>query len=81
LQALNLLNGPFVVEQAEAFAARVRQESGDEVASQVRRAFALAYQRDPHASEAAAAERLVREHGLMALCRAIMNSNEFLYLD
>jgi hypothetical protein len=81
LQALNLLNGPFVVEQAEAFAARVRHQAGEEVPAQVRRAFRLALQRQPHASEAGPAERLVRQHGLAALCRALVNSSEFLYVD
>ncbi len=40
LQALNLLNGPLVVEQSEIFAKRLASEAGDEPAAQVRRAFA-----------------------------------------
>ena len=46
----------------------------------VRRAFRLTLQRDPDPREAAVSEALVREHGLSALCRALMNSNEFLFL-
>jgi hypothetical protein len=81
LQALNLLNSPFCTEQAERLAARVKSEAGDEVASQIRRAFQLAYQREPAAEEQSAGEAIVREHGLAILCRALLSSNEFLYVD
>jgi hypothetical protein len=80
LQALNLLHGRFVVQQAEFFARRVETEAGAESAAQVRRAFALAFQRDATADELGAALPLVREHGLAALCRALLNANEFLYV-
>jgi hypothetical protein len=81
LQALNLLNGPFATSQAEAFAARLQTEAGDDPEAQVRRAFRLAFQREPAADEQSAAETVVRMHGLPILCRALLNSNEFLYVD
>jgi len=81
LQALNLLNGPFLLQQADFWAERVQREAGDERAAQVRRAFRLAFQRLPTAREQEAALRLVREHGLAALGRAVLNANEFLYVD
>jgi mono/diheme cytochrome c family protein len=81
LQALNLLNSPFCTEQAEAFAARIEHEAGGAISAQVRRAFALAYQREPAPEELAASEAVVRKHGLAILCRAILSSNEFLYVD
>jgi hypothetical protein len=62
-------------------AARVRAESGDEVPAQVRRAVALAYQREPIAEEQSASELVVGQHGLAILCRALLASNEFLYVD
>jgi hypothetical protein len=77
LQALNLLNDPFVLDQAERFAARVRREAGASVPEQVERAFRLALGRAPSAVEAAAGERLAGAHGLALLCRALFNSNEF----
>lgn len=80
LQALNLLNSPFVMQQAEFFAARVKAEAGEQLEPQVRRAFRLAFQRDPQPAELTASEAVVREHGLAVLCRAILNSNEFLYV-
>ena len=81
LQALNLLNSKFMLQQADAFAGRVTKEAGAVPAAQVGRAFQLAFQRAPSAAEAAAAARLVAAHGLPALCRALLNANEFLYVD
>ena len=86
LQALNLLNSGFMVEQAERFAARVFQDvaksGGDErMSSAIRRAFRLAVGRRPESRELAAATLLAREHGLDAVCRALFNSNEFLHVD
>jgi len=80
LQALNLMNSRFVLQQAKFFAERVEREAvGDE--AQVARAFRLAFQREPSANEQMAALRLMREHGLSALCRALFNANEFLFVD
>src|SRR5262249_32281442 len=81
LQALNLLNGAFMLQQAEIMAERVAKESGNDVAAQVRRVFRLAFQRNPTEKEESAAEKLVREHGLGALCRAVLNANEFIFID
>ena len=47
--------------------------------AQAARAFLLAFGRAPRPAEAAAAQALVRKYGLVALCRALMNANEFLY--
>jgi hypothetical protein len=77
LQALNLLNSAFMVEQAEIFAKRIEAEVDSNVEEQVRHAFSLAFQREPGAEEAAAAAVLVRGEGLPALCRALLNANEF----
>jgi hypothetical protein len=80
IQALALFNSGFVNQQADFFAARVERESGAESAKQVRRAFQLAAQRAPSADEARVCESLVKEHGLPALCRALLNANEFVFL-
>jgi Protein of unknown function (DUF1553)/Protein of unknown function (DUF1549)/Planctomycete cytochrome C len=81
LQALNLLNDPFVVEQSQHFAERLVREEGGEPAAQVRRAFLLAFGRRPSAAEADAAVNLRRAGGLAAVCRALFNANEFLFVD
>jgi hypothetical protein len=80
LQALALSNNEFMLQQARYFATRVESETTSrEVA--VRRAFALAFQREPTASEASGAATLVEGQGLFALCRALINANEFVYAD
>lgn len=80
LQALNLLNSRFTLEEARALAERVLAEVGEEPPEQVRRAYVLTLGRGPSAEELADAEPVVREHGLTALARALFNSNEFLFL-
>jgi hypothetical protein len=77
LQALNLLNSAFVLQQAEFFAERVQREAN--VHSPTTRAFELAFNRRPAHDEARAAEKLVQEHGLPVLCRALFNASEFIY--
>ena len=78
LQALNLLNSAFVVQQAEFFAERVQREANAD--SPIARAFELAFNRKPLRDEARAAAKLVEEHGLAALCRALFNASEFIYV-
>jgi hypothetical protein len=46
----------------------------------VNRAFQLAFGRDPSDAERSAATKLIAEHGLPALCRALLNANEFVYV-
>ena len=82
IQALNLFNSPFTLEQAESFAARVKAEAGAgaDLATQVRRACQLAFGREPATGELQDDCAVVKEHGLPTLCRALFNSNEFLFL-
>jgi hypothetical protein len=80
LQALNLLNSKFMVEQSEHFAARVTETADSNVHEQVELAFRLAYGRRPDETQQTDCSQFVDQHGLPALCRAIFNSNEFLFL-
>jgi hypothetical protein len=80
LQALNLLNSSFMMQQAEFFAARLAAEAGPEPEAQVCRAFRLAYQREPDKKEREASGKLIREQGTKIFCRALFNANEFVYL-
>ncbi|MDB6069373.1 MAG: Planctomycete cytochrome, partial [Verrucomicrobiales bacterium] len=80
IQALNLFNSPFTLAQADAFAARVMRECGGDAAAAVDRAWQLALSRPPDAGELEDALPVVREHGLPALCRALFNCNEFMFL-
>jgi cytochrome c553 len=81
LQALNLLNSSFMLQQSDFLAQRIETEAGSDVPGQVRRAFRLAFQRLPTEKERAAAAQLVHDHGLPALCRALLNANEFLFVE
>jgi hypothetical protein len=78
LQALNLLNSPFAVQQAQFFAERVEREAGQGAEAQVKRAFQLVFLREPVKEELVASVKLIQAHGLPALCRALFNANEFL---
>jgi hypothetical protein len=80
LQALNLFNSRFTLDEASALAERAASEAGDDQRDQIRRCYLLAFGREPDADEIETALPIVREHGLVPLCRAIFNSNEFLLL-
>ena len=81
LQSLNLLNSAFAVQQAWFVGQRVEKEVGSDPAVQIQRVFQLSFQRDPTPQESAAAVKLIGEYGLPALARALLNANEFLYID
>jgi uncharacterized protein DUF1553 len=81
LQALNLLNSRFIVQQAEFFAERLKREAGDDPTAQVILGFRLAFGREPNASELAAAITLIRDHGTPAFCRAMYNANELVWVE
>jgi hypothetical protein len=80
LQALNFLNSTFAMQQSELLAARLEKDVGKTAADQVKRAFQLAYQRDPNADELAASAQLISQHGLAMFCRALFNTSEFMTL-
>lgn len=80
-QALSLLNSPLAVGAARAFAERVRREAGADPGQQVDHAFRLALQRPPAEEERELCLRLARERSLPELCRALLNLNEFAYVD
>ena len=82
LQALALYNGEFVNEQAKYLAARVKKEAGPDVKEQIERAFELAYSRKPSESEIDRAARLLDgPDTLTGLCRVLLNTTEFIYVD
>ena len=60
---------------------RLADPTRDSIEKQVVRAWQLAYQRNPTPDEARLASRLVADHGLKALCRALFNSNEFVTIE
>jgi mono/diheme cytochrome c family protein len=81
LQALALLNNGFMTTQARHFAERVEREAGSDVTAQVDLAIRLALGRAATADERAALVPLTEAHGLANTCRAILNLNEFSFVD
>jgi mono/diheme cytochrome c family protein len=90
-QALGMLNGKFLHDQAEAFAERLQREVGDDRRAQVVRALRLAVLRQPDDREVQRGlklmESLEQKHGatenaaLKYFCLFVLNLNEFVYLD
>jgi hypothetical protein len=81
LQALNLLNSAFMLDQSKAFAERVVADVGTDATAQVNRCFQLAFVREPNAKELTASVAVVKQHGLAAFCRALLNTNELVFVD
>ena len=80
LQALNLMNSDFVVDQAEHIAKRAKDESKGNLTKSVVRAFELVFTRKPNKEELKASVQIAKERGLEIICRALVNSNEFAFL-
>ena len=74
------MNHSFTLDMAEALAERATA-AGSELGEQVDAVFRFAYQRSPDSQERERCLAVAKEHGLPALCRAIINSNELIYLD
>jgi hypothetical protein len=91
LQTLTLLNHPFVLHHAEVWADRVQMEDRSAVESRAAEPVSLdraiqqvvqqAWLRSGTEAEVAALRKLADEHGMAAVCRLLINSNEFLYVD
>jgi hypothetical protein len=71
-QSLELLNSSFTMDRAKALAAKV---------SSATEAWQSIYGRAPSAEEKAEAEKFLAKAPMSELIRALMNTNEFLYVD
>jgi hypothetical protein len=91
-QALMLLNNTFSVRMARGLAERLRKECGSDARRQVERAFRLALARPPASDEMeivlgelarlrAIHQRQAEQATLADLCLALLNTNEFIYID
>lgn len=83
-QALYLLNNPFVLAQANAFAKRINSEAKTQD-QKIELAFLLAYGRRPLKFEERAASSLLKDmkrsrNGLELLCQSLLASAEFRYV-
>jgi cytochrome c553 len=88
-QALGMLNGEFLHEQAAVFADRLKQEAPDSPRDQVILAWRLATSRTPEPGEIDRGLALIDalkpdlgpDGALRAFALVVLNLNEFLYLD
>jgi hypothetical protein len=81
IQSLAMLNNAFVMQQSDRFATRLKAESLDTPEAQARRAIRLAFGRHPTQEELENAVTLIESDGLFHLCRILLNTNEFIYVD
>ena len=80
-QALTLLNSQLSRDSAAAFADRLRREAGSDPDDRVRHAYRLAFAREPDAEERRLALDFLAGGPLERFCLALLNANEFLYVD
>ena len=80
LQALNLLNSAFVLQQARLFAERLKREAGANSVSQVRHAYILCFNRPASITEVKDATAFIAAEGLEQFTRALLNANEFVFI-
>ena len=80
-----MYDSDFVNSEAPYFAERVRRDAGADQTAQIRRAFEIAFGRDPTEGEESDARDFLRAQGtgdpLLGLCRVLLNTNEFIYVD
>ncbi len=80
LQSLALLNNSFSMRMAEQFAERLQRAVGDDQQQAIRLGYAIVYYRSPDPAELKLGWSFIQQHGLVAWCRVLLNSNEFLYV-
>ena len=79
IQSLNLFNSKFVLQQADLYSKSLTEETSD-IEALTAKAFLRALGRPASDEELHDASEFARSHGLFALCRALFNSNEFLFI-
>ena len=96
LQALFMMNSPFIRDASVAFAKRV-MDSAKDGEGRIDRAYRLAFARPPAAAERAGAREYLQEYGSglarnrikgdhdqlawASFCRVLLSSSEFVYVE
>ena len=70
----------FSIAGSEILARRLQNDAGADTPSQIGRAFSLLYARSPIPAEIDDATRFINSQGTEAFCRAMLNTNEFLFV-
>jgi hypothetical protein len=86
-QSLYMINGPWMMLRAKAFARRLDHEPSATLQQRVEIAYRLAFGRAPTMDESQAAAAFLQTNpaqnrdALVDFCHVLLNSNEFLYVD
>src|SRR5262249_39542825 len=86
-QSLLMINGPWTMARAKAFAKRIDSDSSLTLEQRIATAYALVFGRPPSDAETAEAMKFLQtnsgksQDAMIDLCHVILNSNEFLYVD
>jgi hypothetical protein len=86
-QSLFMVNGPWTLQRAKAFARRINEDSSQTLEQRVATAYALAFGRPPTAAETEEALHFLQTNSAQSddafadWCHVLLNSNEFLYVD
>lgn len=90
-QALSMLNGKFLNDEAIELADRLRKEAGADMQKQVANAYRLALAREPSPTQIDRGLQLIEllkskhkqtpDQALNQFCLFVLNMNEFVYLD
>jgi hypothetical protein len=79
IQALNLFNSPFILEQCSLFQKRIENGTPPNL-DPLQAIFRIVFQRDPSPEEVSTCGPFLQKEGAAPLFRALTNSNEFLFL-
>ena len=86
-QSLYMINGPWMMLRAKAFARRLDDQPSATLEERVNAAYHLAFGREPTADELQIATAFLQSSSsqdrdaLVDFCHVILNANEFLYVD
>lgn len=80
LQSLVLFNNRFILHHSQKMAQRA-QKVEPELSDQIKRIVLWVWLRNPTPVELNKLTQLAEEHGLESVCRLVLNSNEFLFVE
>ena len=80
IQALNLFNSNFILQQSEIFASKLQTDFPASVDQQIHQAFLALHGKRPDDYEMQTSRALIQEDGHVAFCRALYNSSRFIFI-
>lgn len=80
-QALSLLNGDWGLEAAEELAQKIKSHHPESPSEQIRLAYQTIFQREPSDMEQQSCVQFLQKRALSELTRALLNTNEFAFVE